>query len=142
MPEGFALHEQRLDETEVGEATAVVLIDGKQSAPQGEPKTVDRLMERLGIGSSENSLSWDIFEAVMTPGDLILLMNWRDAEAAERFQESLQLPDDVRCRRVRIVRDYGMYDRREAPQYFPDAPNRKTMHCEPIRRPPEDSRTK
>jgi hypothetical protein len=31
-------------------------------------------------------------------------------------------------RRVRIVRDYGMYDRREAPQYYPDAPNGNTIH--------------
>jgi hypothetical protein len=23
---------------------------------------------------------------------------------------------------VRVIRDYGMYDRREAPQYYPDAP--------------------
>jgi hypothetical protein len=27
----------------------------------------------------------------------------------------------LRHRRVRIVRDYGMYDRREAPQYYPPA---------------------
>jgi hypothetical protein len=27
--------------------------------------------------------------------------------------------DDARLRRVRVIRDYGKYDRREAPQYFP-----------------------
>jgi hypothetical protein len=26
----------------------------------------------------------------------------------------------VRHRQVRVIRDYGMRDRREAPQYFPD----------------------
>jgi hypothetical protein len=30
------------------------------------------------------------------------------------------LPDGARLRRVRIVRDYGMFDRREAPQYYPE----------------------
>jgi hypothetical protein len=30
------------------------------------------------------------------------------------------LPDGARLRRVRVVRDYGMFDRREAPQYYPD----------------------
>jgi hypothetical protein len=25
----------------------------------------------------------------------------------------------VRCRAVRVIRDYGMYDRAEAPQYYP-----------------------
>jgi hypothetical protein len=138
IPEGLTLHEQRLDETEVGEATAVTLIDAKQSATQAEPNAVDRFAERLGIAPTKDSLSWDIFEAVMTPADVILLINWRDAASARQFEESLKLPDDVRCRRVRIVRDYGMYDRREAPQYFPDAPNRKTVHCEPVDRQPGD----
>jgi hypothetical protein len=29
---------------------------------------------------------------------------------------------------VRIVRDYGMFDRREAPQYYPDAKGAETIH--------------
>jgi heme-degrading monooxygenase HmoA len=142
IPEGFTLHEQRLDETEIGEATAVTLIDANQPAHQAETNTVDRLAEWLGIAPFKDFLSWDIFEAVLTPGDLIVLINWRDAAPAKEFEESIKLTERVRCRRVRIVRDYGMYDRREAPQYFPDAPNRKTVHCEPIQRQPEDSRTK
>jgi hypothetical protein len=31
------------------------------------------------------------------------------------------VPDGARLRQVRILRDYGMFDRREAPQYYPDA---------------------
>ena len=31
-----------------------------------------------------------------------------------------RLPEDGRLRRVRVVRDYGMFDRREAPQYYED----------------------
>lgn len=142
IPEGFALHEQRLDETEVGEGTAVTLVDAKQPAHQAETNTVDTLAAWLGIAPFKDFLSWDIFEAVLTPGDLIVLINWRDAAPAKEFEESIKLTERVRCRRVRIVRDYGMYDRREAPQYFPDAPNRKTVHCEPIQRQPEDSRNK
>ena len=29
------------------------------------------------------------------------------------------LRDLARLRRVRVIRDYGMFDRREAPQYYP-----------------------
>jgi hypothetical protein len=29
---------------------------------------------------------------------------------------------ELRHRVVRIVRDYGMFDRREAPQYYPEVP--------------------
>jgi hypothetical protein len=32
-------------------------------------------------------------------------------------------------RRVRIVRDYGKYDRREAPQYYADAKGGETLHA-------------
>ena len=32
-------------------------------------------------------------------------------------------------RRVRVVRDYGMFDRREAPQFYPDADGRATLHA-------------
>jgi hypothetical protein len=65
-------------------------------------------------------LSWDLFEAVLTPGDIILMVSWKDQAAAESFEDSVDLPEGARFRRVRIVRDYGMFDRREAPQYYPD----------------------
>jgi hypothetical protein len=31
-------------------------------------------------------------------------------------------------RKIRVVRDYGMFDRREAPQFYPDVQGRKTEH--------------
>jgi hypothetical protein len=37
--------------------------------------------------------------------------------------------DKARVRRVRIVRDYGKYDRREAPQYYADAKGGETLHA-------------
>jgi hypothetical protein len=36
--------------------------------------------------------------------------------------------DGARLRRIRIVRDYGTFDRREAPQYYPDAQGRASVH--------------
>ena len=41
------------------------------------------------------------------------------AADAEAFEKVAKLPDDARLRRVRVVRDYGMFDRRESPQYYP-----------------------
>jgi hypothetical protein len=63
-----------------------------------------------------------VLDAVLTPGDIILLMSWRDQAAAEAFEDMVSLQDGARLRRVRVVRDYGMFDRREAPQYYPDVP--------------------
>jgi len=64
-------------------------------------------------------IGWDVFDAVLTPGDLILLTSWRTQADAEAFENTVNLPEGARLRGVRIVRDYGMFDRREAPQYYP-----------------------
>jgi len=37
----------------------------------------------------------------------------------------------VRHRHVRIIRDYGMFDRREAPQFYADVKGRETRHPAP-----------
>jgi heme-degrading monooxygenase HmoA len=122
LPEGYALQEQRLDETEVGEGTTVTLIDAKQPPEWVKQTSPNDLAKRLELTPDAAGLvAWDVFEAVPTPGDLILLTSWRNHEAAEAYETKAKLPDDARLRRVRIVRDYGMFDRREAPQYYPDA---------------------
>jgi hypothetical protein len=121
LPEGQALHEQRLDETETGEATTVVLIDGKRPKEWVEKSCHEDVARWLGLETDAPGLvSWDVFDAVPTPGDIILLTSWRDKAVAEAFEAATKLPDGARLRRVRIVRDYGMFDRREAPQYYPD----------------------
>jgi heme-degrading monooxygenase HmoA len=121
LPEGYALQEQRLDETEVGEGTTVSLIDANQPpewVKQTSPKDVAKW---LGLAPDAAGLvAWDVFEDVLTPGDIILLLSWRDHVAAEAFELKAKLPDNARLRRVRVVRDYSMFDRREAPQYYPD----------------------
>jgi heme-degrading monooxygenase HmoA len=121
LPDDQALREQRLDETETGAATTVVLIDAKRPADWVEKTAPQQVAAWLGLKPDVAGLvAWDIFDAVLTPGDIILLSSWRDQAAAEAFEESAILPDGARLRRVRVVRDYGMFDRREAPQYYPD----------------------
>jgi hypothetical protein len=74
------------------------------------------------LGLERNALglvSWDVYDAVLTPGDLILMMVWKAKADAEAFGKSVKLPERGRLRHVSIVRDYGMFDRREAPQYYP-----------------------
>jgi hypothetical protein len=51
----------------------------------------------------------------------LLLAGWRDGEATKAWTPTK--PDaaaSLRQRRVRVIRDYGMSDRREAPQFYPD----------------------
>jgi heme-degrading monooxygenase HmoA len=124
IPEGSQLIEQRLDETEVGEGKAITLITAKRPEQWAETTNPDDCAEFLGLNPyADGMLSYDVFDAVLSPGDLVLLCSWRDNASAEAFETSTPgpLPPGGRLRRVRIVRDYGMFDRREAPQYFPDA---------------------
>ena len=69
---------------------------------------------RDGVHDSE------LYESITTPGKLLLLVSWRDAAAADAWQP----PAPARHRRVRVIRDYGMADRREAPQFYPDVARR------------------
>jgi heme-degrading monooxygenase HmoA len=129
VPAGYALQEQRLDETVAGEGTTVSLITAKRPAQLPESAGANECAVFLGLDpDAAGLLAWDVFDAVLAPGDLILLMSWRDCAAAESFEQAVTLKDGARLRRVRIIRDYGMFDRREAPQYYPDAKGRATIH--------------
>jgi hypothetical protein len=123
IPEGYELREQRLEETEVGEGTALTLINMKRPDEWTETTNPADCAGWLGLNPWGEGLInyWDLFEAVLTAGDLILLVSWRDQESARGYAESFSLRDGARFRRVRVVRDYGMFDRREAPQYYPPA---------------------
>jgi heme-degrading monooxygenase HmoA len=120
LPNGCILEEQRLDETEVGDGTTITLIDAKR-LPEGvnQAKAGD-VAAWLGLlPDAPGLVAWDVFDAVLTPGDIILMISWRNHSDAEAFERSVSLQANARLRRVRVVRDYGMFDRREAPQYYP-----------------------
>ena len=122
LPAGQILQDQRLDETETGAGTTVTLIDAKQSSEWVKTATAEQVGRQLGLSVGAAGLvAWDVFDAVLAPGEVILLVTWRDHLAAAAFVGASALPDNTRLRTVRIVRDYGMFDRREAPQYYPDA---------------------
>lgn len=120
LPEGLELREQRLDETEVGEGTTVILIDAKRPAEWKETTNSADCAEWLGLRPLDDFVTWDIFEAVLTPRDIILMITFKTHATADAFLSSVMLPDGARMRSIRIVRDYGMFDRREAPQYYPE----------------------
>lgn len=121
IPDGYRLEEQRLDVTQVGEGTTITLVN-PQNPDHERPlddSSADDTAKILGLDPSAAGLrSWDVFDAVLTPGNPILLQSWRDSESA-----AAATPPDLantRSRSIRVVRDYGMFDRRENPQYYPD----------------------
>lgn len=124
-PEGCEITGRRLDETQVG-GTTLTFIGAPRPKEWPETKSADDCADFLGLNREATGLvAWDVFEAVLTPGDLILLQSWKTAADA---QSNPSLPAGARLRTVRVVRDYGMFDRREAPQFYPDAAGRETVH--------------
>ncbi|MEW6339150.1 MAG: antibiotic biosynthesis monooxygenase [Paraburkholderia sp.] len=122
VPAGQVLLEQRLDVTEVGQGTAVTLHDGKFPPEWVKQTSAEALAKSLGIDPDAPGLvSWDVFDALMAPGDVIAVVTWRDQAATEAFNLNVATADGLRLRNVRIIREYGMFDRREAPQYFKEA---------------------
>lgn len=119
IPEGHSLQEQRLDVTETGAGTAVMLLDAKRSPEWVKQAGADAVAQSVGLDPRAAGLvAWDAFDALLAPGDVIAVVTWKDLAAAEAFARNMTLPDGVRLRHVRVVREYGMFDRREAPQYF------------------------
>jgi heme-degrading monooxygenase HmoA len=121
LPEGQVLLEQRLDETKVGEGTTVTLLNSHRDPAEVEVASAAEAAGWLGLNPEAPGLaSWDVFNAVLLPGDVIAMLSWRAQSDADAFRRGLRALDGVRLRQVRVVRDYGMYDRRENPQYYPD----------------------
>lgn len=101
---GVGLPQLRFDETETGAAKAISILE----EPTGETPPD-------GAGLVE----WDLFDGITVEGSRLMLSSWRDAAALQAWAGMLA---EVR-RDVRVIRDYGMRERTEAPQYHRvDAP--------------------
>lgn len=126
LPEGYTLVQQRLDLTEVAPGKAITLLDAHPEPSWVKQASPNAVAKSLGFESGANEvIEWDVFESVATPGDVIAVVKWADLTNAEVFEQSLALPDGVRLRQIRVVRDYGMFDRRESPLYFAEVkPNK------------------
>jgi heme-degrading monooxygenase HmoA len=78
-------------------------------------------------------LSIERFRSLSQEGKILSLSFWRDEEAVRRWREhdrhhQAQLAGrdhvfrDYRLRVAAVLRDYGMYEREEAPQQLPPKP--------------------
>jgi heme-degrading monooxygenase HmoA len=118
IPESQKLQEQRFDETVVGPAKAASITE--LADQDKKPASADLLADlNAPIIGTSGVLNQDVFESITNPGKLLLLVSWKDAAAARVWQPTIPGGRHLRHRRVRIIRDYGMLDRREAPQFYP-----------------------
>lgn len=109
--------QRRFDETEVGAGKAVTITEFAPA--DGKVTTTEALAAELGLEHDAKGLvARDAFASIYTPGKLALLASWREAEAASRWRpKASHAIRAFRHRQVRVIRDYGMFERREAPQF-------------------------
>ena len=123
-PPGMQVLEQRLDETTVSAGKALTITE--LTPPEGGGTLAahpDLIPGHVGLDTRAAGLvDYDIFESIYNPGKILLLGFWRSAaDAAAWTPATFAGVAKMRHRRLRNVRDYGMFERREAPQYYPDA---------------------
>jgi heme-degrading monooxygenase HmoA len=89
---------QRLDTTEVADMKVVTLVERPLNAASVTPPP-----------------DGDVFDSITRPGNGLYLRAWPDLPSAHIAMEAMS----GHWRIVQIIRDYGMFARAEAPQYFP-----------------------
>ena len=133
-PKEAPVHERRLDETEISKAklatfTEITPVEGAAFASQ-----TDLLPANLGLDLNQEAVvTHDIWASIYNPGKIALLVSWTSPQAADRWTpNNIDGIAQLRHRKVRVVRDYGRFDRRETPQYYADVEGRETKHPEPV----------
>ena len=114
-PAGLSVIEHRFDATETGRAKALAITE--LSSATGD----EELAGRLGLDHETAGLTeHEVYESIYKPGKLLLLTSWLSAEECREWQPNAV--GEQRHRTARTIRQYGMFDRRETPQWFPPVP--------------------
>ena len=110
-----------MDATEVGVAKVVTIseIDPADSATSTELAALQEQLRVPPVGC-KGVCDVELYRSIYTEGKLLVLASWRDAAAVAPWQPPALVTDAgrVRHRSVRVIRDYGLMDRREAPQFY------------------------
>ena len=88
------------------------------------------------LETMDGFISVERFESLTTPGKMLSLSIWRDEEAVTAWRETMAhrrvqmrsragVFTDYRLRVASVIRDYGMFEREEAPQEMPPATRRE-----------------
>jgi heme-degrading monooxygenase HmoA len=109
LAEDKKIVERGLDGTEAGDGTYVTLIDAKQTLEWVSANNPQEMAIYLGFDlySYWDCISWDIFDSLSRPGEIILVVTWKDEQSANDHAATQIVPDDARVRVVRVVRDHA-----------------------------------
>jgi heme-degrading monooxygenase HmoA len=132
-PKEAPILEQRFDETEVGMAKIVTFTEVTPQKGAAFAAQPDLLPARLGLDLTNGTVvEHDVYASIYNPGKLALLVSWKDSKAGKAWSPGkMDGIESLRHRKIRVVRDYGRFDRREAPQFYPDVKGAATKHPAP-----------
>ena len=132
-PKAAPVHERRFDETEVGIAKLVTFTEITPVKEAAFANQADLLPAHLGLDVNSGAVvDHDVWASIYNPGKMALLVAWKDPKAAQAWSpKKIEGIEKLRHRKVRVVRDYGRFDRREAPQFYADVRGHETRHPEP-----------
>jgi heme-degrading monooxygenase HmoA len=132
-PKEAPIQGRRFDETEVGIAKIATFTEITPGRDAAFAAQVDRLPSHLGLDAGTAAVAeCDVYASIYNTGKLALLVSWKDAKAADAWlPRKIDGVEKLRHRKVRVVRDYGRFDRREAPQFYPDVSGAETKHPAP-----------
>lgn len=121
-PAGGSVDEKRFDETAIGAAKACTITEVTPADKGSLAAQIQAFPAHLALDTDSDGLvDHEVFESIYNPGKLLLLGSWKDESAARAWTpQSFAGVLSLRHRHVRVIRDYGMYERREAPQYYAD----------------------
>lgn len=121
-PAGQTLHQQRFDTTAVGRSKLCTILELSPREGSGLPEGDDELLRAVRLDRAAPGLdAVEVYASIHRAGKLLILGSWAQPEAAEAFAPGdVTGAGKVRRRAVRVIRDYGMFDRRETPQYYPE----------------------
>ena len=116
------VREVRFDTTETGASKLCTIVELTPQGKQATLKHDDALLQAIGLVRDAPGLNEvEVFDSIYNPGKVLVLGSWTSPDAAAAFRPGPSVDaTTVRSRTVRIIRDYGMFDRRETPQYYPE----------------------
>jgi heme-degrading monooxygenase HmoA len=118
LPPGHRIDEYRFDETETGPSRCATISELVSTRGSRVPALLPDEVGLPAIGSA-GMLGQEMYASLTIAGKSLLLAAWTDPACAQAWHPAAPAGDGLRHRQVRIIRDYGMQDRREAPQYYP-----------------------
>lgn len=105
----------RHDVTAAGSAKWLSVVDAK--LPPSSPHW--RKVEAM-LSAQSGAISRELYDHLQTPGRLAIVCGWNDEKEALRFAAApcWHGVPELQMFTVRVIRDYGMVDRHEAPQFY------------------------